>query len=66
LYDQAVETLARAVDRPKAYNDIGYIALANGHNQIAQNLLEEAIRLSPVHYETAQRNLALARGGRRD
>ena len=60
-YSQAVEVLTKAVDRPTALNDVGFVAISNGDYGQAQQLLEEAIRLSPVHYETAQRNLALAR-----
>jgi Flp pilus assembly protein TadD len=63
LYGLAVDTLTRVMDRSQACNDVGFIALNNGHYQTAQELLQEAIRLSPVHYETAQRNLALARAG---
>lgn len=60
-YPRAVEILAKAVDRPTALNDVGFVAISNGDYAQAQQMLEEAIRLSPVHYETAQRNLALAR-----
>ena len=60
-YPAAVEILVKAVDRPTALNDVGFVALSNGDYAEAQRLLEAAIRLSPVHYETAQRNLALAR-----
>jgi Flp pilus assembly protein TadD len=62
-YRRAVETLARVVERPTAYNDVGFVAISNGDYSQAEELLREAIRLSPVHYETAQRNLALARAG---
>jgi len=60
-YRRAVEILATVVDRPSALNDVGFVAISKGDYDAAEALLEEAIRLSPVHYEIAQRNLALAR-----
>jgi Flp pilus assembly protein TadD len=62
-YRRAVDILAKAIDRATALNDVGFIAISNGDYDDAVKLLEEAIRLSPVHYETAQRNLSVARAG---
>jgi Flp pilus assembly protein TadD len=36
---------------------VGYIAFKNGDLEAAEALLDEAIILSPSHYETAQQNL---------
>jgi Flp pilus assembly protein TadD len=41
-----------------ATNDVGYIAMVSGDYAYAELLFAEAIRLSPVYYETANQNLA--------
>ncbi len=56
-YTEAVETFFKVTDKPKAYNDVGYIALRNGDFDEASTLLTEAIRLSPTYYEIAYKNL---------
>jgi tetratricopeptide (TPR) repeat protein len=56
-YDRAVDTFAKAVDEPEAYNDAGYIAMRNGDLNKAIELLTKAIRLSPTYYELAYENL---------
>jgi len=56
-YEYAVDILQNLMDRPKAYNDVGYIAFNNGDLEKSKELLSEAIRLSPVYYETARKNL---------
>jgi Flp pilus assembly protein TadD len=61
-YADAVETLARTMDRATAYNHIGYIAFRRGDLMESERLLSEAVRLSPVYYETAYRNLESVRG----
>ena len=58
-YDEAIATFVRVIEKPQAYNDIGYIALRNGDYEDAGMLLSEAIRLSPVYYETAYQNMEL-------
>jgi Tfp pilus assembly protein PilF len=58
-YDDAVKMLTKVLDRPTAYNDAAFIAMNNGHYNQAERMLREAIRMSPVHYPTAQDNLAL-------
>ncbi len=56
-YDEAVNTFAKVVDEPQAYNDTGYIAMRNGDYWKASELLAEAIRLAPTYYEKAYENL---------
>jgi Flp pilus assembly protein TadD len=56
-YESAVNILMNVIEKPKALNDVGYIALANGDIEEAERLLKEAIRLSPAYYETAYENL---------
>jgi Flp pilus assembly protein TadD len=56
-YALAVEVMGTAMDAARIHNDVGYVALQNGDMDAAENLLREAIRLSPSYYETAQQNL---------
>jgi tetratricopeptide (TPR) repeat protein len=60
-YADAVDTLAKVADEPAAFNDVGYIALERGDLEVAAELLAEAIRLSPVYFQTAQKNLEVVR-----
>lgn len=60
-YSDAVNMLAKSLDKPVAYNNIGYIASENGDLREAEQLLSEAIRLSPTYYEAAYQNLATVR-----
>jgi Flp pilus assembly protein TadD len=60
-YADAVGILARATDKATAYNDIGYIAYRRGDLVESEQLLSEAVRLSPTYYETAYRNLESVR-----
>jgi Flp pilus assembly protein TadD len=57
-YGTAVDTISRVVSRHVATNDVGYIAMVGGDYAYAELLFTEAIRLSPVYYETANQNLA--------
>ncbi len=61
-YSDAVSMLGRSVDTPVAFNNVGYIASENGDLQEAEQLLSEAIRLSPTYYKDAYQNLAMVRG----
>ena len=56
-YKVAIETLLEASDEATAYNDVGYIALMRNDLAEAEQLLNEAIRLSPVYYPIARQNL---------
>jgi len=56
-YDDAVEILRRVTPRPRALNDVGYVAFSNGDLDAAAFMLSEAIRISPSYYETANENL---------
>jgi len=56
-YALAVEVMGTALDKARAHNDVGYVALQNGDIDEAEKLLREAIRLSPAYYETAHQNL---------
>ena len=57
-YKEAVNSFLKIDGRPQVYNDVGYIAMRNGDYYEAQRLLTDAIRLSPVYYETAYKNMA--------
>jgi Flp pilus assembly protein TadD len=56
-YYSAVKILENVMERPKALNDVGYIAFMNGDTDEAEQLLGDAVRLSPAYYETANENL---------
>jgi Flp pilus assembly protein TadD len=60
-YRRAVSLLSTVVSAASAHNDIGFIAMTNEDFDGAEWLFSEAIRRSPVHYVTAQRNLAMNR-----
>jgi Flp pilus assembly protein TadD len=60
-YRRAVAMLSDVLTPSAAYNDVGFVAMANGHFDDADWLFAKAIRLSPVHYGVAQKNLALNR-----
>lgn len=64
-YDDALTMLASVMEVPAAYNDVGYIALKNADYANAERFLEEAIRLSATHFESAHQNLLLAQAKRR-
>jgi tetratricopeptide (TPR) repeat protein len=55
-YDKALATLERAVSPYAAANDVGYIAMLRGDYAAAEQLFDEAMRLSPRHYVTANEN----------
>lgn len=57
-YDKALDLMQKLVEKTRACNDIGYVALQNGDLDQAEDLLREAIRLSPSHYRVAHENLA--------
>jgi tetratricopeptide (TPR) repeat protein len=57
-YDKAIATLSKIMEKPQAYNDVGYIAFHNGDLKKASWLLAEAIHHSPTYYEIAYQNLA--------
>jgi Flp pilus assembly protein TadD len=56
-YDSAVKILENVMERPKALNDVGYIAFVNEDFEEAERLLSDAVRLSPAYYEIAYENL---------
>lgn len=60
-YADAVELLATVMTEAAAYNDVGYVALLKEDYSAAERLLTEAVDRSPTYFETAARNLAVAR-----
>ena len=60
-YDGAVDILENVMPRQKALNDVGYMAFLNGDIDEAERLLDDAVRSSPIYYETAHQNLARVR-----
>lgn len=60
-YAKALSSLLQAMDVPAAYDAVGQVALANHDNRIALDYFQKAAESSPVYFEEAQRNAALAR-----
>ena len=56
-YERALTAMANAIPRHVALNDVGYIAMLDGNYPVARQLLQDAVRESPRHYQTAQDNL---------
>jgi Tfp pilus assembly protein PilF len=65
-YPTALATLTRVVGAPMAANDVGYIAMISGDYATAERLFQDAIRLSPRFYPTANENAAELRRRRTD
>jgi Flp pilus assembly protein TadD len=63
-YDRALDALKRIGTEPQAYNNLGYLCLANEKYPDAEFFLREAVRLSPTYYQAAQENLELLRARR--
>lgn len=56
-YRKALDALSKVEDVPKAYNDVGYVAMVSGRLNDAGALFTEAMQLSPEYYELAATNL---------
>ena len=64
-YTDAVDAFAKVQDLPKAYNDVGYVAMVGGKLDDAEGLFDEAKRLSADFYtlaDTNQRRVAILQG----
>lgn len=57
-YAEAVQMMARTVDKEVAYNDVGYIAMRVGDLDVAEQYFQKAIRMAPRYFAAAQQNLA--------
>lgn len=56
-YADALETYLNAIEPSAAYNEIGQIAMKNGDTESASYYLNEAVRLSPIYFAKAEKNL---------
>jgi Flp pilus assembly protein TadD len=57
-YGQAVDAYNEVLDEPESLNKAAEIAMENRDQDVAQNLLERAIKQSPVYFPDAEQNLA--------
>ena len=55
-YSAAVEAFSHTMDAAQAYNDVGYLSMLDGRYELSETFLEEAIKLSPSYYQTANQN----------
>jgi Flp pilus assembly protein TadD len=64
-YEDAVDALSKVQSLPKAYNDVGYLAMVGGKLKDAKGFFEEAKRESAEFYalaDTNQRRLEIMQG----
>jgi Flp pilus assembly protein TadD len=59
-YVDALESFKRAMDEPRAYNNLGVALLGMGNARVARVCFEKAIELNPQYYEKATENLRQA------
>jgi Flp pilus assembly protein TadD len=57
LYDNALEAYLHVMDKPQAYNNIGYVCMINQKYDRAGYFFQQAIKLSPSYYVKAHENL---------
>jgi tetratricopeptide (TPR) repeat protein len=60
-YADALESFKKAMDEPRAYNNLGVALLGVGNATVAAVCFEKAIELNPQYYEKATENLRQAR-----
>ena len=60
-YVDALESFKKAMDEPRAYNNLGVALLGMGNPKVAAVCFEKAIELNPQYYEKATENLRQAR-----
>ena len=58
--EEEMETFKKAMDEPRAYNNLGVALLGMGNARVARVCFEKAIELNPQYYEKATENLRQA------
>lgn len=61
-YEEAIAALSKTSTTAEAYNDLGYLSMIQGNYPKAAYFLDEAMRLSPVYYKTANENAQRVEG----
>jgi len=56
-YDGALDAYRHVMDKPEAYNNIGFICMLNQEYDQAEYFFRKAIKLSPTYYVKAHENL---------
>jgi Flp pilus assembly protein TadD len=56
-YDNALDAYLHVMDKPQAYNNIGYVCMINQRYDQAEKFFRQAIKLSPTYYIKAHENL---------
>lgn len=60
-FEAALNAFERVEDRAAALNDVGYLAMLEGHYDVAEAFLSEALIASPTYYRLADENLERTR-----
>ena len=60
-FEEALTAFERVEDRAAALNDVGYLAMLEGHYDVAEHYLNEALIASPMYYKIADENLERTR-----
>jgi tol-pal system protein YbgF len=58
-FDDALGAFDVVMNRPQAYNDIGYICMINGDYTLSETYFRKAIKLSSTFYKKAHDNLEI-------
>jgi Tfp pilus assembly protein PilF len=56
-YDRALDAYLQVMDKPAAYNNVGYVCMINNRYDLAESYFWQAIKLSPTYYVKAHENL---------
>ena len=56
-FKKAIDAFSKVQEEHQALNDVGYVAMLSGRYAEADYYFNEAIRLAPMYYELANRNI---------
>ena len=56
-FNEALDAFSKVEEEHQALNDVGYVAMVSGRYADADHYFHEAIRLAPMYYELANRNI---------
>jgi Flp pilus assembly protein TadD len=56
-YESSLDAFRRVMDKPEAYNNVGFVCMINQNYDDAAHFFQKAIKLSPTYYVKAHENL---------